>query len=392
MRMTLLIAFFLAATASFGHAADEPTTSRLYEGIFACEAAAAIANSMGDVVEGMRWQDIEKAHGLLTRLLPQDKAERLTKKAWGPDFHYHAHHRPAGMGEDGMERHRLMVSAILRKGGRATIDDLARTWVSDIDPTKFGYLIGPQDQVIYLSLRAGMPPPDVGRYAAWPGFIGTSKMIIPVGVINAGNPEQAARDAIELGRIKDVQGVPGNYALEVAAAIAAGAAYGFRRDATVEGVIDTVLAQLSAEPRREVEQGLKWAAEHKDWKPLRPLYQEKYEGRPISNAVEILSSALAVFRLADGNPREAIIMSVNLGRDCDCRAYVASGLSAALRGGASLDPEWIRTVEEALRSDPYTVSRRSLRESTDGLYKALRNEMRQGRERLETLEALDAAK
>src|SRR5690606_1669835 len=129
-------------------------------------------------------------------------------------------HRPPGMTEDGMERHRLLTTAIIEKGGRITVEDVARIWVRDIDPEKFGYLLGPQDQVIYYSLKAGVPPWETGRYAVWPGMIGTSKMMLPVGCINAGDPYQAALDAHDIARIKDIRGVPGNYATEVAAAIA----------------------------------------------------------------------------------------------------------------------------------------------------------------------------
>jgi ADP-ribosylglycohydrolase len=358
----------------------------LRDKIFALEACAAIANSMGDITEGMSWQAIEEKYGFLDRLLPQDKPERIRKQPWGPDFHYKAHHRPPGMTEDGMERHRLMVTAIIEKQGRVTVNDLARVWVRDIDPEKFGYLLGPQDQVIYFSLKAGIPPAEVGRYAAWPGFIGTSKMIVPVGIINACNPRQAALDARDVGRLKDVEGRPGNYAIDVAAAIAAGVAEGLKPGATPQDVIDTALAQLSPQPLAEVQQGLQWARETSDWRALRPLYAERYKGRPISDAVEILSSALAVFSLTGSDPKEAILRCVNFGRDCDCRAYVCSAFAAALAGPANLPQEWIDTIEEELKTDPYTVSRRSLRESTDGLYAALLKELERAREHVRLVE------
>jgi len=112
------------------------------------------------------------------------------------------------MTEDGFERHRLCTSAIFKKGGRITVEDLAATWIEDIDPAKFGYLLGPQDHVIYDLIRTGMPPSEIGRYAAWPAFIGTSKMIQPVGMINACRPDNAARDALDVARLKDVAGGP----------------------------------------------------------------------------------------------------------------------------------------------------------------------------------------
>ena len=161
-----------------------------------------------------------------------------------------------------------------------------------------------------------------------------------------------------------------------------------KRDATVGGVIDTVLGELSVVPRDEVEEGLKWAAEDKDWKALRVRYEERYRGHPISNAVEILSSALAVFYLVDGDPKEAILASVNLGRDCDCRAYVAGGLSAALRGTSTIPQEWIDVIENELPGDPYTVSTRSLKETADGLYAAALHTVSEAKRQVELVEAL----
>lgn len=354
-------------------AAGAQWPNALYDRIYGCNAAGTIGNSMGDVTEGLTWRQIEERYGFVDRMLPQEKKEHLRKTGWGPTFHYKAHSRPPGMTEDGHERHRLMCEAIIRKGGRVTVWDVARAWMDLIDESKFGYLLGPQDQVILMSLRAGIPPHEVGRYAAWPGFIGTSKMIEPIGLVNPCDPYQAALDAHDVGRLKDVQGRvgrPGNWALEVAAGIAAGVATALQPGATVGGVIDTVLNELSVVPRDEVEEGLKWAKEDRDWRRLRERFDEKYRGHPISNAVEILSSALGVMYLVDGDPKEAILVSVNFGRDCDCRAYVAGGLSAALRGTSTLPQEWIDVIENELPTDPYTVSRRSLKDTAEGLYRA----------------------
>jgi len=362
--------------------------TELFARIYGCEAAGTIANSMGDVTEGLSWHQIEEEYGLVDKLLPQDKKGSRRPQRFGPDWVRYTHHRPAGMTEDGFERHRLCTSAILKKGGRITIEDLARTWIEQIDPDKFGYLLGPQDQVIYNLLKTGLPPWEVGRYAAWPGFIGTSKMIMPVGMVNACRPDEAARDALVLGQIKDVKGRPGNYALEVCAAIAAATAEALRPGATVESVIETALSQLPPEPHKEVEQGLGWAREAKDWKELRPLYEKRYEGKRISNAVEILSGALACFLMADGRPREAIIYAVNLGRDTDCKAYVAGGLSGALRGIEAIPPEWIETVEKEIVNDPYTVSRRTARQAAEGLYIACMNEMRKIRTAVSEIDSM----
>jgi hypothetical protein len=300
---------------------------------------------------------------------------------------WHVHDRPPGQSEDGHERYRLAVTAIIEKRGRITVEDLARVWMRDINPDNFGYLLGPQDQVIYYGLKAGVYPWETGRYATFPGMIGTSKMMIAVGIINACDPRQAALDALDLGRLKDVRGPRDNYSLEVAAAIAAATAEGLKPDATIDSIIDTALAQLTRAPREEVEQGLAWARDARDWKELRPLFNDRYDGHWMSNAVEILSSGLAIFLSTDGHVEESIVRAIALGRDTDCRAYVAGGLSAALRGIEEVPERWLTTVTEQVRDDAYTVSRRTPLESAEGLYDALLAEMERGSARIDALES-----
>jgi ADP-ribosylglycohydrolase len=384
--LTLLALTFLAGNSRAASQAE--FNNALFSRIYGCEAAGTIANSMGDVTEGLSWQEIEKRYGFVDKLLPQDKKASRSPQRFGPDWVRHAHHRPPGMTEDGFERHRLCTNAILKKGGRITIEDLARTWIADIDPSKFGYLLGPQDQVIYNLLKDGLPPWEVGRYAAWPGFIGTSKMIMPIGIVNACRPDDAARDALQLGLIKDVQGRPGNFALEVCAGIAAATAEALRPEATVESVIKVALDQLPPEARREVQQGQDWAKKARDWKELRPLYEERYKGKPISNAVEVLSGGLACFYMAKGRPREAILYAVNLGRDTDCKGYVAGGLAGAMCGIEAIPAEWVKVVEEEVVNDPYTVSRRTARQAAEGLYQACLAEMAKARKAVGEIEQL----
>lgn len=362
--------------------------NRLFSKIYGCEAAATIANSMGDVTEGFTYKEIEERWGFVDQLLPQNKwgkdntlSDRVRPQPYGRDYIYHAHARPAGMTEDGHERHRLVINAILRKGGRIDISDLAKTWAEDVKPEKFGYLMGPQDQIIYYSIMAGIPPWDIGRYAAWPGLIGTSKMILPIGLVNACNPRQAAQDAMELGRIKDVRGVPGNYAIEVCGALAAACAEAMKADASVDSVIDAALGVLSKNPREEVMLGQKWAREAQSWKDLRPLFEEKYHPYTMSNAVEVLNGGLACLYMSKGNPRDAILYAVNLGRDTDCKAYVSGGLAGALTGIEAVPAEWVKVIEEEVVNDPYTVCTLPARKVAEGLYNAALN----------TLEGMSAA-
>ena len=161
----------------------------------------------------------------------------------------------------------------------------------------------------------------------------------------------------------------------MAVGVATAAAEALKPDATVERTIATALSYLSMTPRKEVEQGLEWARNVSSWKELRPLYQEKYDGHPNSNAVEVLSGGSACFLVAEGDPKQAILYAVNFGRDTDCKAYICGGLAGALKGIEAIPEEWVKIVEEQVVDDPYTVSQRTTRESAEGLYEAAMNTM-----------------
>jgi ADP-ribosylglycohydrolase len=311
-----------------------------------------------------------------------------------------------GWTEDGMERYKLMCSAILRNGARIDIEDLAREWAQDIDPAKFGCRMGSQDKIICDLLKAGIAPAEVGRYAQWPGFMGTAKMMQPLGLISACRPDVAAKDALDIGRIKDSAGRPlwrdgrfgddgrihstmvYNSALENFAAIAAATAEALRPGATVDSVIATALAQLPAPARCEVETVLGYARDAKDWKDLRVPYSKFFDGRPISNAIDVLAGGLACFKLAKGQPREAVLYATNIGRDTDCKAYVAGGLAGALRGIQAWPKEWVDLVEKAVSSDPDTVDKRTARQIAEGLYQVCLNELKKVKSQTAKLESL----
>jgi len=80
--------------------------------------------------------------------------------------------------------------------------------------------------------------------------------------------------------------------------------------------------------------------------------------------------------MVNGNVRDAIISSVNMGRDTDCAAAVAAGISGALTGASSLPEEWIKQVDYATSINIYTNSRRTLKETAEGLYEAYKERLK----------------
>lgn len=339
----------------------------LFEKIFGCIAASQIGSAMGVAVEGQSIEQIKNKYGVLDNLLP-----------WG--------NYPAGTTEDGIERQRLMCTAIIEKGGRITAEDLAKIWIRDINPESFGRLMLWEDKIFYDQVKSGIPAGDVGRYSNWPGLVAFPRSCHPIGIINACNPEQAVLDAFDVGRL--YQPLNG-YGLDWSGVVAAAIAEALKPNATVDSVINTAVMNVPeygvkrwrvADPvQKEILDGIERAKLYNDVFEMRPAFYERYHDSldtwpwvwNMSMAYEIVTKGLAIFYVTKGDPVKSIIGAVNFGRDTDCLAAVAGGISGAFSGIGDIPLEWIETVDKATKENKLTVSKRRLKETAVGLYDAV---------------------
>ncbi len=325
-------------------------------------AATQIGSAMGAAVEGQHYKEIEKKHGFLKELLPYN--------------HYNHRERMAGTTEDGIERQKLMTTAYIEKGGRISADELKKVWLRDINPDNFNKQMEPCDEKLYKLVKAGLPPRDVGHYSDYPGIVSFVRSAHPVGLMNAGNPEQAARDSIELGSLYQPHHA---HALEWGAAYNAALSEAVKPNSEIDGVINTGLAYLSADPRSEVEQGLEWCEQAEEYEQLRELFYSRYNGRGntygMSMSHELVTRGFALFKFTGGDPKETILKSVNMGRDTDCTAAIAAGLSGAYSGSEDIPLSWINQVDKATMANEYTVAQRKIKESAFALYEAYQAEL-----------------
>jgi ADP-ribosylglycohydrolase len=347
----------------------------LQEKFRGCVAASWVGSAMGAAVEGWSRERIAETHERLEKLVSYKHYARETD--W---------QRPPGTTEDGIERQKLIATAIIEQQGRIQAHDLVRVWLRDLDPEKMRYKQEAFDRSFLALARAGVPPAELGRLWPFPNVVAMARASHPLGLINAGDPQGAADDTFDVGR---VYAAPTAFALRWAALYNAAIAAACRPDATVASVLDTAreFARYRAEAgslyamydtiEREIERALKLADDHADPTALRDAFYETYCGGHYFNygqsqANEIVSKGLAVFAICKGEPREAIVAAVNFGRDTDCLAAVAGGLAGALSGAASLPGEWIEQVNEATEQDPYTNNRRTIEATADGLLAAFR--------------------
>jgi ADP-ribosylglycohydrolase len=208
-----------------------------------------------------------------------------------------------------------------------------------------------------------------------------------IGIINACDPDGAVRDIYDVGLLYNTQIGDG---LKWASVVTASIASALCPDASVDSVIETALKTAHERVRRELTRGLDIAGRFQDASAMRDAFYEIYNGRGIayahSWANEVVTKAFAVFKVTKGDASDAIVGSVNFGRDTDCLAAIAGGLSGALSGVETLRPEWIDQVNEATRRNVYTNSQRTLKETADGLYQALLARIEKAKNWVDTLE------
>jgi ADP-ribosylglycohydrolase len=376
-RRTLLRSSVLPALS----AAASPDVP-LREKFFGCIAAVHIGSSMGATVEGWPWPRIEKEHGTLTRLLPYQHY----RNGWN---------REPGTTEDGVERQKLMITAIVEKQDRISAEDLRRIWVRDIKHP--GMVSEPFEAVLLQMAQTHIPAAHIGQYTDYSGLVSMSRSCHPIGLINAGDPASALADTLEVGQIYHAAN---SRALQWATVTNVAIAAATRPGATVDTVLGAVFDHCDRGDRRfvkdmgirsEIERALKLADKAADFKQLRQAFDAVYSGSGIpyahSYANEVLSKALAIFRLVKGDTWQAMVAGVNFGRDTDCLTAVAAGISGALSGGASIPADLVKQVDHAASINTYTNSRRTIRETSDALLGAFQARLRRLRSWLEPMEA-----
>ena len=369
--------------------------SLLYKKILGSYAGSSIGAAMGAAVEWIclpngGYKAIEDKLGWVEDLLPWTQQERVVRYWNSPRLQYYHMECPAGMTEDGTELKYLTAMAIIEKKGRITVHDLAEQWRQKIRREHIGYLINPHIVIYYDRLKAGdemtrLHPGDIGTGSYWPGMVDVQMMISPVGIINAGDPEQAALDAFNVGSI--MQSRIG-FGLDLAAAVCAAVAEGFKPDATVDSVIEASKRYVAKPVQEVIDEAIDIAIRYPDLKSVRQPFFDKYSWLPAFDGMEVLAEALACFYIAKGDVRQAIIGGANFGRDTDCIAAVAGAIAGSFSGSDALPPAWIETVDRAVASSPYTLQDRSLHEMASGLYEAVLNNASRLRNQLRVVETL----
>ena len=360
----ILLPFTINSNAQTNVKNEKIKSITLQEKFYGCICGAHIGSSMGAAVEGWSYATIEEKYGTVEELLPYE--------------HYgNGWKRDPGTTEDGIERQKLMITAIMRKGDRVNAEDVRAVWRTEINPKAPGNVSEPFEGELLALAKSSIPARDIGKYCDYAGLNSFARSCHPIGLINAGDPESAMADVFEVGQLYQTSNSRGlQWACVTAVAIAAATLPA----ATVDSVIEAIRTHCDRSVVREIDRGLRITANCKDFRELRKAFDNVYNGigmpYSMSYANEVVTKAICIFKMVNGNVKEAMIAAVNMGRDTDCVTAIAAGISGALSGVDSIPTKWIEQVDAATKVNPFTNTTRTMLENSDGLYDAFRNRLK----------------
>ncbi|GAA1120184.1 ADP-ribosylglycohydrolase family protein [Kribbella jejuensis] len=192
---------------------------------------------------------------------------------------------------------------------------------------------------------------------------GAAMYMAPVGIANAGDPEGAYAEAL------DVAGAhQSSYGREAAGVFAAVVAAAMAPGATPESAVEAGLRLAKDGTRRAVEAVAEAASGVTDWEEAIPVLRKAIEPydlvgpnyrelsmdsrRPSrTKSIEELPVALGFVLVSEGDVRRAVLGGTNYGRDADSIASMAGAITGALQGAGGVPEEWVTDVAEASKTE-----------------------------------------
>jgi len=332
-----------------------------------CLAGAAVGDALGGATEGWESSEIHEHYGGWVEGVVDSMRHRLgVVKPFSPFW------KGDGHVTDDTLMTRVLVRAYAAKRDHLGAHDLEElvlpmivdehTWIPELDREDLLYhRLFLAEKWLVLKLRYGHADP---RDAGVGNIVncGAAMYIAPVGIANAGDPDAAYLEAIDLTSAHQ-----SSYGREAAGVLAAAVAEAMRPGATPESVV-AVAVRLAKDATCSAIEAVAEAAGSLDgWRDgglaaLRAAFApfdsvgERYaaptqDARTPSrlHAIEEVPVALGLLLATGGDYTETMLGGVNYGRDSDSIASMGGALAGAL--GSPVPPELVEEVGAASRLD-----------------------------------------
>lgn len=334
----------------------------------ACLAGAAVGDALGGPTEGWTPAQIEERYGgPVLGIVPPFFANWRDARPNSP------YHKGDGHVTDDTLMTRAMVQAYLRKGDHLDAYDIEQllvpqlvdelTWIPEFE-TEAPLLrrIFLAEKWLVLRLQYGHVDP---REAGVGNIVncGAAMYMAPVGVVNAGDPDGAYAEAVDIAGAHQ-----SSFGREAAGVFAAAVAEALSPDSTVDSVVSACLRLAKDGTRAAIEAVCAAARSCADWSAaiealraaVRPFdtVGEEYRTpglgarRPSRlHSIEELPVALGMLVVGRGDYEPTVLGGINYGRDSDSIASMGGALAGALGGLLTVPEQWRTAVSAASRLD-----------------------------------------
>ena len=338
-----------------------------------CLAGAAVGDALGGATEGWESAEIhEHFGGWVTGIVESIRRSRGLEKPFSP------FHKGDGHVTDDTLMTRVLVHAYDVKRDHLDAYDVERlmlpaivdekTWVPELDREDLLYhRLFLAEKWLVLKLRYGHADP---RDAGVGNIVncGAAMYIAPVGIANAGDPDAAYAEAVELTAAHQ-----SSYGREAAAVLAGAVAEAMRAEATPDSVVETCLRLAKDATRDAIDATVAAAGQLDGWHDgglaeLRRAFAPfdsvgDVYARPALNArtpsrlhaIEELPVAVGLLVATGGDYEETVLGGVNYGRDSDSIASMGGALAGAL--GNPVRRDWVEVVSTASKIDVEAAGR-----------------------------------
>jgi ADP-ribosylglycohydrolase len=347
---------------------EDTTQSILYSKVLGCLYGGAVGDALGAPPEGKDPEEIRQRYGWITDFVePWD----------GPS--------PLGKGDgrytDDTHMVQILSQIYVDAADHLDVYRFAREIVPPIaDQPRYIPERGQEmllldrlfypEKWLFMRLRLANVDPRIGGLGNMVNC-GAAMYAAPVGIVNACDPANAYREAIEIFSAHQY-----SYGLEAAGVMAACVAAAFCPDATVDSIIDTAFTVAKEGTRSAIAAVVDCAQEQTGWQtaigPLREAMRpfdgaaDDFHNRgngsddwnpSRTHSIEEVPIALGFLVVSNGDFEQSIFGGANYGRDCDSIAGMAGAIAGAMHGAGVIRQEWIEQVNEANRVDLSELAR-----------------------------------
>jgi len=253
----------------------------------------------------------------------------------------------------------VVCNSIIKNRGRIGAEQFAKTYC---DEMRREYFIRPKGQLwpgqalIWFKMYfyiTGQPYKEIINMPVYRDMgqgslpAGDAAMIIsPIGLINAGDPFQAAMDAMEVSSVLQ----SGNQ-VTATAAIAAAVAVAMMPGATLDQVFEAAVKYTDEETGDRIQRAIDLANASVDGEAFKKKFYDELLIKP-TDALELVPEAFGLLALAKGDYVRTVVEATNFQRDVDTIAGVAGSISGAWLGLDAIPPDWVDAVRNANQDQP----------------------------------------